>query len=107
MVPYQPSPPEGAGNPFDWGREEYVAELLGDAFAVDFSVLDSPYEPDSGEEAWELFSTSYGPTKTLADSLSTERREALHQAIAGYFESLINGRLRQSRAYLLITGTRR
>ena len=40
----------------------------------------------SGEAYWELFSTSYGPTKVLADSLG-DRREDLHRAWVEFFET--------------------
>ena len=35
MSPFQPAPPPGVGSPFDWGREERVRDLLGDAFDLD------------------------------------------------------------------------
>ena len=56
----------------------------------------------------ELFSTSYGPTKTLADSLG-ERREQLHWACVDFFEShhRANGEIAHSREYLLVRGERR
>ncbi|HEY8104305.1 MAG TPA: class I SAM-dependent methyltransferase, partial [Gaiellaceae bacterium] len=42
MKPFQPaSPPQGVGNPFAWGDEEHVRELLGDAFDLDLQVLDT------------------------------------------------------------------
>jgi SAM-dependent methyltransferase len=74
MRPFQPTPPPGVGNHFDWGREDYVRDLLGQAFELEFSSGDSVLEADSGESVWQLFSTEYGPTKTLADSLDDERR---------------------------------
>ena len=36
----------------------------------------SYYREPSGDAAWETFSTGYGPTKALADSLDSARREA-------------------------------
>jgi hypothetical protein len=62
----------------------------------------------SGEAYWELFSTSYGPTKTLADSLG-DRREELHRTWVDFFESNYgaNGRIAHTREYLLVLGTRR
>lgn len=108
MAPFQPPPPPGAGNPFEWGREEYTESLLGDAFELRFEEHDSPYTPESGEEAWEVFSTAYGPTKTLADSLEPERREELHRAFVEFHEQYRGeAGIRQSRTYLLALGTRR
>jgi hypothetical protein len=62
----------------------------------------------SGEAHWELFSTSYGPTKTLAESLG-ERRDELRRAWGDFFESShhAEGEIAHTRAYLLVTGRRR
>jgi hypothetical protein len=62
----------------------------------------------SGEAYWELFSTSYGPTRTLAESLG-ERREELRRDWVEFFESNYreNGEIAHSREYLLVVGTRR
>jgi ubiquinone/menaquinone biosynthesis C-methylase UbiE len=108
MAPFQPPPLPGAGVPFDWGREEHVTELLGEAFELDFHEGDSPQVGESGEEIWELFSTSYGPTKTLADSLTPERREELHRTFVDYYEGhRANGGIHASRPYLVTLGHRR
>jgi SAM-dependent methyltransferase len=108
MAPFQPPPPQGAGNPFDWGREEHVTGLLGDAFELEFAEGDSPQTGESGEEIWKLFVTSYGPTKMLAESLEPERREDLHRAWVEFFEGYrVNGGINQPRQYLVVLGTRR
>jgi hypothetical protein len=62
----------------------------------------------SGEAYWDLFSTSYGPTRTLAESLG-ERREKLHRAWVEFFESnyRANGEIAHTRQYLLVVGQRR
>ena len=69
----------------------------------------SPLHLSSGEEYWELFSTNYGPTKTLADSLDDERREELHRDWVEFFETnhRANGGIVHPREYLLVRGTRR
>lgn len=108
MAPFQPPPPPGAGVPFDWGREDYVSERLGAAFELEFHEADSPQTGESGEEIWQLFSTSYGPTKTLAESLDPERREELHRAFVDYYEGhRTNGGIHASRPYLATVGRRR
>ncbi len=108
MAPFQPSPPPGAGNPFDWGREEYVTGLLGEAFEFEFAEGNSLQTGESGEEIWQLFVTSYGPTKMLADSLEPERREELHRTWVEFFEGYrVNGAISQPRQYLVVLGTRR
>ena len=107
MAPFQPSPP--VSSPFDWGREERVQELLGDAFQLEIEEQVSPLVAADGEEYWQLFSTSYGPTKTLAEALPDERREEFHRAWVDFLEGEYRDgeRIVHRREYLLILGTRR
>ena len=108
MRPFQPPPPEGVGSPFAWGDEEHVRGLLDDDFELEFDRGDSVLNADSGESVWQLFSTEYGPTKTLADSLDGERREELQRAFVDLHEgSRTNGGIAFSRTYLLTLGTRK
>jgi ubiquinone/menaquinone biosynthesis C-methylase UbiE len=106
MAPYQPAPPPS--NPFDWGDESRVRELLGEWFDLELEELVSTLRVPSGEAYWELFSTSYGPTKTLADSLG-DRRDDLHRDWVEFFETnyRANGEIAHPREYLLVLGTRR
>jgi SAM-dependent methyltransferase len=106
MAPYQPAPPPSS--PFDWGVESRVRELLGDAFDLRFEERVSTYHTDSGEAYWQLFSSSYGPTKTLADSLG-DRREELRRDWVEFFESTYQdaGAIAHAREYLLVSGIRR
>jgi ubiquinone/menaquinone biosynthesis C-methylase UbiE len=107
MAPFQLSKPPSS--PFEWGREERVRELLGDAFELEIEEHVSTLELASGEEYWQLFSTSYGPTKTLADGLDDERREEFHNTWVDFFdrEYASNGKVDHVREYLLVLGTRR
>jgi SAM-dependent methyltransferase len=108
MAPFQPPPPAGVGSPFAWGDRDYVQERLGDAFELRFEEGDAPQRADSGEEVWELFSTVYGPTRTLAESLEPERREELHRAFAGFYEQYRTEEgVHQPRPYVVVLGTRR
>ena len=106
MAPYQPAPPPSS--PFDWGDEPRVRELLGDAFDLEIEEYVSPLRMPSAEDYWELFSTSYGPTKTLAESLG-DRREDLHRDWIEFFETNYeeDGEIVHTREYLLISGVRR
>jgi SAM-dependent methyltransferase len=106
MAPYQPAPLPS--NPFEWGDRQHVEELLGDSFDLGFDEGISTLELPSGEAYWELFSTSYGPTKTLADSLG-DRREDLHRDWVDFFETnhRTNGGIVHAREYLVVLGTRR
>jgi SAM-dependent methyltransferase len=108
MAAYQPPRPEGVGNPFSWGDEDYVTALLGDTFELRFEESDCPQPGRSSEDIWELFATSYGPTKTLVDGLDPDRREALHSDWLAYFDQYrTSDGVSQPRPYLLVLGTRR
>ncbi len=107
MAPFQPAPPPSS--PFAWGDEARVKELLGDAFELDIAEQVSIARLPSGEAFWELFSNSYGPTKTLAEALPADRRQELHDAWVDFFESNFrtNGEVAHVREYLLVSGVRR
>jgi SAM-dependent methyltransferase len=106
MAPYLPAPPPSS--PFDWGDESRVRELLGEAFELELEEHVSTLRVPSGEAYWELFSTSYGPTKTLADSLG-DRRESLRRDWVDFFETNYrsDGEIAHTREYLLVLGSRR
>jgi ubiquinone/menaquinone biosynthesis C-methylase UbiE len=105
---FQPPPPPGAGIPVAWGTEGHVRELLEDAFELWFFSLETPQIGESGEQLWRLFSTSFGPTKTLADSLPQDRRDELHRAYVEFWEKFrTEDGIRQPRQYLVALGRRR
>lgn len=107
MAPFQPGPPPTS--PFDWGREDRVRELLGDAFALTLEHEVSTLRMPDGESYWQLFTSSFGPTKTLAESLDDARREEFHTTWNEFFESnyRADGEVAHTREYLLVLGTRR
>ena len=108
MRPFLPPPPEGVGSPFAWGKEDHVRDLLGESFELEFEQHDSFLRTADGEEYWELFSSSYGPTKTAAEALEPERREEFHQTWVDFFEAHREGdEVVHHREYLLTLGTRR
>jgi ubiquinone/menaquinone biosynthesis C-methylase UbiE len=106
MAPFQPAPPPSS--PFDWGKRERLNELLADAFDLEISEHVSTVRSESGQAYWDLFSTSYGPTKTLAENLG-ERRAELQRAWVDFFESeyAAHGGIAHTREYLLVLGRRR
>ena len=107
LVPYMAPPPAGAGSPFEWGRREHLEVLLADTFDLDISEHVVPQIGASGEAMWDLMSTAYGPTKVLAASLDSSRRESLHREFAGFFEAYRdNGHVSLPRNYLRIIGRR-
>jgi SAM-dependent methyltransferase len=107
MAPYQPAPPPSS--PFDWGDQTRVQELLGDAFDLTLEEHVSTLRTPTAEDYWELFSTSYGPTKTLAESLEGDRREEFHRAWVDFFDTNYrsNGEIDHDREWLFVYGTRR
>jgi SAM-dependent methyltransferase len=108
VADFQPRMPEGAGSPLEWGREQHVRHLLGADFDLRFVRGSSPQVGESGEEIWQLFRTSFGPIKTLYETLPEPRREELHRAYVDHLEEWrIDGGIRAPREYLLILGTRR
>jgi len=109
MKPFQPTPPAGAGYPFDWGDETHVNELLGGSFDLEIERNVSPLRLPSGEAYWELFSSSYGPTRTLSENLDDEQREELHRSWVDFVDTELaqNGEIEHQREWVLVYGTRR
>jgi SAM-dependent methyltransferase len=104
---FGPPPPEGVGNPFDWGTEEHVRGLLGDAFELEFHEGDAPDRGSSGEALWQYFLGGVGPMRTLYDSLDPERREEFHRAaVAMYEEDRVGDEILLAGPYLLTLGRR-
>ena len=109
MRPYMPPPPSPAPpSPFEWGRPERIRELLGPAFDLKFEIGTTVLREPDGEAVWRLFSTGYGPTKTIAGKLDPERREQLRRDFVGFHEQF-RGELgvAMPREYLLTLGVRR
>jgi hypothetical protein len=108
LAAFQPPPPEGAGGPLQWGREEYVESRLGGDFDLEFSEHVSVYEAESAEAAWQEFVRAFGPLKTLHASLEPDRREELHRMMVEFTDRYRDGDgIRQPRTYLLVHGLRR
>jgi SAM-dependent methyltransferase len=106
--PFREPREPGAGDPEDWGREEYAAKLLGDSFELEFAEGDARIRGDSGEAVWQLMVSSAGPLKAMVESLNEERRDELHRAYVAYYERhRIDGGISALSAYLVILGERR
>jgi SAM-dependent methyltransferase len=106
---FRPPNPPGLARSDDWGREEYVEGLLGDAFVLEFEEGDCPLSGESPEAVWQLVSGGpLGPMKALVESLGSERREELHRAELEHLEQYRGADgVRRPQAYLLVLGTRR
>ena len=108
MAPFREPPEPGVGDPDDWGREEYVREILAADFEVQIVEGDCPRTGESAEAVWELWSTSAGPLKALVESFEPGRREELRLAYLGYLERYrANGGVSAPDEYLLVLGRRR
>ncbi len=86
----------------DWAEEAQVRALLGDSFDLDLLRGEWRIEADSGEELWELASTSMPPLRSW---LAEQNDEVRAHAERVYLEYLAPGVLR--REYVLVVGTRR
>jgi hypothetical protein len=86
-----------------------VRDLLGDAFELEIERDVSPLRMPSGEAYWQLFSTSYGPTRTLAETLDEERGEELHRSWVEFMDAALaeDGEIVHAREWILVLGTRR
>ena len=102
--PAAPAPP----SPFEWGRPARLEELLGGAFTLTLEPGTSFYREPTAEAAWQTFSTGYGPTRMLAESLPADRRAALHADFVRFHEEFPTPLgVTVPRDYLVALGVRR
>jgi SAM-dependent methyltransferase len=108
-APYLPPPRAPvSSSPFDWGHMGRVRQLLGPAFDLSFEVGTSVLRAPSGAAVWEMWVTSYGPTKMLAASLDPERREDFKRDFIRYNDSFRTEQgVAMPREYLLTLGLRK
>jgi ubiquinone/menaquinone biosynthesis C-methylase UbiE len=94
---------------YEWGREDHVEDMLAEEFELEFEDGTLWLEASSGEEIWELFSTSAPPVQALLSQLDEPRAEEFHQAFVELYEGYRtpNDGVRAPRRYLLVLGTRR
>src|SRR5262249_9445549 len=86
----------------EWGREDHVEDMLAEDFELGFVDGTLWMDAASGEERWEIFSTSSPPVTALLAKLDAERGEAFHQAFVELYETYREGdRIRAPRRYLL------
>ena len=106
--PFWGRPAPGAGDRADWGREAYVARLLGSAFDLDFEDGEVLTVASSGDEVWRLWLSADGPHRTNVGALDPQRREAFRRAFTDHFERhRVGDEIRAPRRYLLTLGQRR
>jgi ubiquinone/menaquinone biosynthesis C-methylase UbiE len=92
----------------EWGREEHVELMLGEDFELEFHDGSLWLEADSGEELWELVSTTAPPVTALLAKLDENGAEEFHRGFVELYESYRKGDLVCApRRYLLTLGRRR
>ena len=78
------------------------------AFDLRFEPGTSFYREPSAVAAWDTFSTGYGPTRMLAESLDAEPRSALREDFIAFHDRFTNALgICVPREYLVTIGTRR
>ena len=82
-APFWPAREPGAGDRLDWGREEYMAGLLGQEFELDFEEGELRLTASSGEEMWRLYTSYDGAAKGHVDSLHRPRAREYRRALLG------------------------
>ena len=98
--------PEGR-EPFRWGREHYLEQLLGDSYDLTIEPGTWLIEGASGEEVWQFWSQSAPPCKALLSTLDDKRREEFHAAYVEHCERFaVEGGVALPRQYLLVLGAR-
>ena len=77
-------------------------------FDLKFEKGVSYYREPTAEAAWDTFSTGYGPTRTLANSLDAVRREAFRDDFIAFHEGYATELgVTVPRSYLVTVGIRR
>ena len=92
---------------YEWGREDHVEDMLGDAFELDFADGTVQMHAGSGEELWELFSLAPAPRAVLR-RLDEERGDEFRRAFVELYEEYrSDDGIDVPRRYLLVLGRRR
>jgi ubiquinone/menaquinone biosynthesis C-methylase UbiE len=86
----------------EWANAGHVRSLLGDLFDLEFQTGEWRVEAASGEDLWELASTSMPPLRAWLAEQNDEVRAHAEQV---YVDYLASGVL--ERNYVLVLGTRR
>ena len=92
----------------EWGREDHVEDMLAEDFELEFHDGTLWIDASSGEELWELLSTTAPPVMALLAKLDDDGAEAFHRAFVDLYETYRQGDgICAPRRYLLTTGRRR
>jgi SAM-dependent methyltransferase len=102
---FVPEPPEVEHT--DWGREELVRDLLGEAFELELATLEHVFAAASPEHAWEVLMAA-PPNAAFLQRVDEARHSEVRDAFVEYFrrfETPVG--VREPRSYLFVHGTRR
>jgi SAM-dependent methyltransferase len=92
----------------EWGREEHVEQMLVEDFELEFHDGSLWIDASSGEELWELMSTTAPPVTALLAKLDRAAAEEFHRAFVELYEGYRKGdRVCAPRRYLVTLGRRR
>jgi ubiquinone/menaquinone biosynthesis C-methylase UbiE len=104
-------PPEAAAprDHREWGDEQLVRNLFGDAFALEFREGISCLDAESAEVLVEFATEAVPPTAAFLATLDDARRDKFRQALAEYYAQRADadGSIHESHTYLVVTGVRR
>lgn len=91
-----------------WGEPEYCHQLLGDAFDLEITTHNTPWQVETPEELWEDMSEGFGPIKTLLGRLSPDPAEAFRSDMFAFLDrQRTDDGIRLDRVYNLVTGKRK
>ena len=76
----------------EWGREDHVEDMLGEDFELEFVDGTLWIDADSGEELWELFSSSSPPVIALMAKLDAGARRGVPPGVRRALRELPRGR---------------
>jgi 2-polyprenyl-6-hydroxyphenyl methylase/3-demethylubiquinone-9 3-methyltransferase len=109
--PYVPPPPKDAFSVFDWGRPDYVRDLLSPYFTdIEITRADVPWHAESPSDAFDMiFNRALGPTVYVFRRLSMEDQLAIHNSAIALFRECLtpDGAVNLPREYLLIRAAKR
>jgi ubiquinone/menaquinone biosynthesis C-methylase UbiE len=86
----------------EWGDEEHVRALLGDAFDLQFQPGVWRVEADSAEALWEFLSSSMPPLRAWLASVDEKTRAHAQRVYVDFLEPGV-----LTREFVLVLGTRR
>jgi SAM-dependent methyltransferase len=93
---------------YEWGREDHVEDMLGEDFELDFHDGTLWVDASSGQELWELFSTTATPVIGVLSRLDEEGAKSFERAFVDLYEEYrTKDGIRAPRRYLLVLGRRR